>query len=211
MLLGAHPDVSPKCQKDVFGVQTRGGGAACFFVLFPIPFCVLLLSERVCFFALCVTAIQLPLLFWLAGTTPSRFAWSEVARMATDPTQTSIWSAGTSVLKLVSLFAQKFTWVKPPKDDLVKSMCEVPDHFPFDRENDIVRALTADMVKNPSYQAPPIPPPEIANAGFSELWTTQRSTDIPLLTRRMGLLQDSPHPIRAGFVKVPAFWSAGQR
>ena len=31
-----------------------------------------------------------------------------------------------------SLFAQKFSWVKPPKDDLVKATCEAPDSYPFD-------------------------------------------------------------------------------
>ena len=43
----------------------------------------------------------------------------------------------------------------------MKSMCEVPDNFPFDLENGIVRALTADMVKNPRYQATPTTPAEI--------------------------------------------------
>ena len=77
------------------------------------------------------------------------------------------------------LFASKFSRVKTPKDDLVKAMCEVPDHFPFDPEKGIVRALTADMVKNPRYQATPITPAEIANAGFSDFWLTPGSTDIP--------------------------------
>ena len=77
------------------------------------------------------------------------------------------------------LFATKFTWVKPPRDDLVKSMCDIPDHFPFDPQNGVVRALTADMVKNPRYQAVPITPAEIANERFSEFWLTPGSTDIP--------------------------------
>ena len=65
-----------------------------------------------------------------------------------------------------SLFASKFSWVKTQKDDLVKAMWEVPDRFPFGPENGIVRALAADIVKNPRYQATPITPAEIANAGF---------------------------------------------
>ena len=83
-----------------------------------------------------------------------------------------------------TLFVQKFTWIKPPKDDLVKAMCEVPDHYPFDPENGVVRALTADMVENPSCQAIPITPAEIANPGFSEFWLTPGSTDIPQNTVR---------------------------
>ena len=135
-----------------------------------------------------------------------------------------------------SLFAQKFTWVKPPKDDLVKSMCDVPDRSPFAPENDIVRALTANMVKNPSYQATPITPPEFVTAGFPESWTNPGNTDIPqnaVLNPKDGIvagftssnpgrlwkfmtghLQKLQCPISKSYfdqieyVKVPAFWSS---
>ena len=57
-----------------------------------------------------------------------------------------VWYLSLEIGGSLSLL-QKFSWVKTPKDDLVKSMCEVPDDFPFDPENGIVRALTTDMVK----------------------------------------------------------------
>ena len=136
-----------------------------------------------------------------------------------------------------SLFAQKFTWVKPPKDDLVISMREVPDDFTFGPRNGIVRALTADMVKNPRYQGFPNPPAQIANERFSEFnfWLTPGSTDIPQNAVRnpkdgivagftsatpgrlwkfmTGHLQKLQSPISKSYfeqieyVKVPAFWS----
>ena len=38
--------------------------------------------------------------------------------------------AGTISLEVgESLFEQKFSWVKPPKDELVQAMCEVPDAY----------------------------------------------------------------------------------
>ena len=77
------------------------------------------------------------------------------------------------------LFATNFTWVRTPKDDLVRTMSDIPDNFPFDPQNGVVRALTADMVKNPHYQAAPITPAEIVNERFSDFWHTPGSTDIP--------------------------------
>ena len=129
-----------------------------------------------------------------------------------------------------SLFAQKFTWVKPPKDDLVKSMREVPDDFPFDPQSSHSR-----HAKNPRYQGIPITPAQIANERFSEFWLSPGSTDIAQDAVRnpkdgivagftagnpgrhwkfmTGHLQKLQSPISKSYfeqieyVKVPAFWS----
>ena len=38
------------------------------------------------------------------------------------------------------LFATKFKWVQTPRDDLVRTMTDIPDNFPFDPQNGVVRA-----------------------------------------------------------------------
>ena len=101
-----------------------------------------------------------------------------------------------------SLFAQKFAWVKPPKDDLVKAMCEVPDDFLFHPQNGIVRAITADMVKNPRYQAPPITLQGLrmsASQSFGILQGAQTFLRMQCAIQRMALLQDSHQQIQASF------------
>ena len=99
------------------------------------------------------------------------------------------------------LFATKFTWVKPPRDDLVKAMCDIPDNFPVHPQNGVVRALTADMVKNATRLFPSHPQRlrmrVSQTLGFGqEALTFQR---MQFATPRMALLQDSHHLIQAGF------------
>ena len=71
-------------------------------------------------------------------------------------------------------------------------MCDVPD-----LSLAIVEFITADMLKNPRYQASAIPPAVPVSSEFSEFWTTPGCTDIPQTA-----IRNPKDGIVAGFIAV---------
>ena len=92
------------------------------------------------------------------------------------------------------LFASKFTWVKAPRDDLVKAMCDIP--------MDSSELSPQTWSRTRATRLFPLHLPRLrmsVSQSFGSLQEAQTFHRMQFATQRMALLQDSLHLIQAGF------------